>query len=1132
MKIKFLITIIVLTGLFWLLVSGANKASACIPGECTVGETSTWPCGAGNCPEGTNRRGVCVNTGGFNLCPGQGYWTFSCQSNPSCVAVTPIPDQCPAGQQLCADGICRFSCGYNPACSWTDNRPNCAGDGTYCGNPQWSSIYNNYYCPGNPEWFFCCPGLWPNAQGVCACPTCNAAAPAAPVITSPLNNQIIGSSVSSVNIQWNAPASWGTGCPDNRFYRIELFEKTDETTFTLLNIYSVPEGTLAQSVPVVSGKTYRVQVNAYNNALYSNSTVNFSVVPALSPIVSFHNVQMDQCGGRATGSIDSISAINLVNNPLSWQITGSIPVNAQLEELILVFVPSVGANSENSASPLESILLQKAANANAIGVKLNYNNQLLSVSTLNSSALWGSSVSSGNLISGLGDASVIDIGNVTAVTVNPPSSPWDSLKDFSAIISINFGNIFPNNLYNVYLSAVSIDQSGNRYSYNNGSPIISNINYYFKSPQGAWRIDTLSPLASLNGERFNPTDFGLTGSVSDSFGIKDNFSYLTSNLDGAVLSGIGSVPTDPLLEPPAFSNPSTLNLIGDTYYTDLNPGLSAEYTFRLGARDVACNTTYSNFTMPPGQVNFPWVATYNGNLSIGQGTSGLEISSTAAALNLGSIINPFELVSVSKEPAFSSYLLINNQGTLPTRSLLSSTAQVLRSYHNNATETPDGTLWYDYLRSQVLRKGNVITNIDSFEVQNNNLSEPLGQHLATNCVYTSGFACDLDNFSSPINVEITKQFAEGVEESVAIITANSSSQEGAQYCGGNTETGFEYSLPSSVRNNSELSLRAYGIDPSDGSKTLLTWSPKSLYCKSDSEIPPQPELIQNQTFGFGGSCFYELSWSDWGQQEWGYYIDISNSPDFSTFYNKFVDQLDPTTTVIPDGFSDPQTGTPFVPVNGATYYVRVYYITYARHTAVTSFQYSTGMCIASAENKILASNLENSPSVLGISVIVDQSNPKFSTSFGVAEGSNGYFEYNGNLEFPSNMVCDIKGIVFINGDLTLNPNFVTTGQNGCLFIARGNILLNSKNLAGSPVNYDFFQFAAVTDSLLEVSSASSQSGVIFEGTILSKNSPQIYRKLTLENSETYPSLLLVYDPRYRSLFADTFSITEYSIREE
>lgn len=1127
----FYITIIALGAIFSSIVLSL-KVSACIPGDCSIGESSTWQCGAGGCGEGKRKQCSCETF--QSACPGSGGWSCSCVNDASCINVTPPPSQCPTGQELCADNICRPSCGYNPECSWTDNRPNCAGDGTYCGNPQWSGTYNNYFCPGNPEWYFCCPGLWPNAQGVCTCPTCTPASPQPPTITFPVNNQIIGGGTSSVNVTWSAPSGWGAGCPDNRYFRLELYEKIAENSFLLINIYSVGQSTFSQAVPVTSGKTYRAQLSAVNNAGLAYTIVNFTVSPALSPTVNVHDTAFDLCGGRASGSLNFALINNFVNNPAVWRVSGSVPAGAQLEEMILAFVPSTGAYAENSPSPTESVLLQKIRNANALAVKLTYNNQNLLVYTLDSLGNWIGGAANGTIQSSLGRADILDIATETFITVLPAGSPIDEPKTFSSEIKIGFDDIFPNANYNVYLSATSIDSLGNRYSYNNGGIVVPNINYYFKSPSGTWIIDTFSPSSSISGERFNPAEFSTTGLVADANGIRDYFSYVTSDKAGANVAGIGIVPTTPLGSPPDSSNPASLDLIGDRFYIDQDPGLTAQYIFRLGARDNACNIAVSDLIMPPGDVNLPWITSFGGNLSLAQGTSGQEISSLVAAQNLGNIINPLGYVTISGIPAFSSYLLINNIGALPTRSLLSQNNQILNSYQNNAINPPSGTLWYDYLKDKVLKKGNEISNIDTFNVEITNASAPVGRHLNTNCILTTGVACDPDNYSAPVTVALTADFGNGDLTELGTTIANKTSTTSAQYCDGNEVAGFEFTLPSSVRANSNVDIRAYAVDLADNSRHLLNLSPKTLYCQADGDIPPAPVINQSQSYGFGSACNYEITWSDWNQQQSGYFIDISSDPAFNDFYNRFVNQGDPLSVELPAGFFQNGTGSPFVPVNNQTYYVRIYYVEYARHTPVVSFQYNSTMCIAYSNDKILAQNIANisAPSVLGIDVVVNQSNPVFSSSFNVASGSTSFYEYNGNLVLPQDMVCDIKTIIFVNGNLTINPDFTVLGDNGCLFVARGDIILKSKNKTGQPVEYDYYKFGAITDSALVVEAAGSQTGAIIDGSILSKNTPNIQRKLSLENSDQYPSILFKYDTRYRELFADLFSIAEYSIREE
>lgn len=105
-----------------------------------------------------------------------------CTKNPSACA--------PLNRKCSKAGFCGS---YQAKCAWTDNRPNCMGDGTFCGADS-----NN--C-GGKQGMKCCPGLTVQPNGACGCPgsvptpTPKPPAPVCMSITRDIASPTLGASV-------------------------------------------------------------------------------------------------------------------------------------------------------------------------------------------------------------------------------------------------------------------------------------------------------------------------------------------------------------------------------------------------------------------------------------------------------------------------------------------------------------------------------------------------------------------------------------------------------------------------------------------------------------------------------------------------------------------------------------------------------------------------------------------------------------------------------------------------------------------------------------------------------------------------------------------------------------------------
>jgi hypothetical protein len=138
-------------------------------------------------------------------------------------------------------------------------------------------------------------------------------------------------------------------------------------------------------------------------------------------------------------------------------------------------------------------------------------------------------------------------------------------------------------------------------------------------------------------------------------------------------------------------------------------------------------------------------------------------------------------------------------------------------------------------------------------------------------------------------------------------------------------------------------------------------------------------------------------------------------------------------------------------------------------------------------------------------------------------------ERSGDLTVSSGAVCNIKAILLISGNLTIEPDLRTSGNsNGCIYIVKGNVTIgvgtrkNPANvLANSPTQYDIIEGMFVVDgqfnSSLDVfADGRKGDGLYLKGGLISK-SVDLRRDITGFSNTRQPSEVFVYDPRYMAI---------------
>lgn len=163
---------------------------------------------------------------------------------------------------------------------------------------------------------------------------------------------------------------------------------------------------------------------------------------------------------------------------------------------------------------------------------------------------------------------------------------------------------------------------------------------------------------------------------------------------------------------------------------------------------------------------------------------------------------------------------------------------------------------------------------------------------------------------------------------------------------------------------------------------------------------------------------------------------------------------------------------------------------------------------------------------------------------GTANARQYYLVNNPEFRILSGTVCDQRALIFVNGNLTIEPDFTNSSvENGCIFIVKGNVTIEKGTTKtsvalGSSIDagYDEIQafiiangtFTAIADNNLPTL---KWDGLRIVGGVFA-NQLVLQRNLNTTANDTQPAHLVVYDPRYRVFFGSDLSAKTYSLREE
>lgn len=170
----------------------------------------------------------------------------------------------------------------------------------------------------------------------------------------------------------------------------------------------------------------------------------------------------------------------------------------------------------------------------------------------------------------------------------------------------------------------------------------------------------------------------------------------------------------------------------------------------------------------------------------------------------------------------------------------------------------------------------------------------------------------------------------------------------------------------------------------------------------------------------------------------------------------------------------------------------------------------------------------------------------FSSNYGLPANTKRVFFHNlngGTLNVAANATCDYRAIIFVNGNIVVNPNLNKSGTNACMFIATGNITIaagtyKSAGLpAGSLANYDYvYGFFVADGSFITQRDWTGVVGQLADGLYLRgsvvANIVNFDRDLGSSNNNAQPAEVIEYDPLYLNTFRNDLSLKRFSLREQ
>lgn len=514
---------------------------------------------------------------------------------------------------------------------------------------------------------------------------CTVTPPGVAGLVSPANNSTVNST--TVNLQWNNPSSYGTGCPNTI---------NNNRVFVSLNCngtYTDESGPIGiNNTFTLSGlnwnTTYCWRVQTSNSSADTFSAVFRFTIPPISTLQA-DSVFGDVCGNGITGRISQPGT----SNPITFNYAFSNP-GGNYNEAWLAFVPSTGPYAENRDTVDADTVNAKALNADGIVVR-----QIRSVSPNQVSILLPSPTRwSAGRDGSPGNESIPNFPNNTIVVTSINSATNTSQTGtLNASFQLQINENLLSGNYNVYGLVITENGGVSRSSHATGSQNI----YKLLTNTSSWTIDNDAPSVSVVGPSvIGPNQFSMNYIASDPNGIQENAGYIYSDVAGARLDdnagNIITTGTTPLTYPTNTQNAgipqnSPLNVTGT--YTDLDPGLNAQYVFRLYSVDNACNVAE---TTQSATIIQPWLISYDNTISANGGFNSITIP------DVSGYTVPF--TSDIGTPFLNNFGVISGNANVPT-TRSSRTNTIANNYDNLASTLPEDSgesTWYEHLQNLAL----------------------------------------------------------------------------------------------------------------------------------------------------------------------------------------------------------------------------------------------------------------------------------------------------------------------------------------------------------------------------------------------------------------------------------------------
>lgn len=528
-----------------------------------------------------------------------------------------------------------------------------------------------------------CPGGNPPSNP----PACNKSSPGIPTNQAPLQGSV--NNPKPITLRW-ANAGWGAGCPNTNYNKIFYRPKTQacniptgyqETAYFAATTSRVFNAELAW------GTTYCWYVEQFNRAFSTFSTPSEFTTSRPPVYTGGGFTGIDVCGNQSSGRTAAG-----VTNPIEWTASFSNPEPTNVMEwFVLAMVPTTGTYGVNTDTADWTTTYTKAMQSGSFVFAINKpGTAAATYKSLNLPASWTTAPPSAtSLTSGNGRAVLMDLNSGTSLVTNGANA--------TAKYRIGFNNTFPSGTYNIYVITLTSNPALGTLMFSNDATA---ANPYFMKKSGTWRVDMTPPSATITTPTLNALDgtFSMTWSVSDNIGVTGVRSYIYSDVNGAVIRD-NTIGTDITTQIGELSYPTASNAgiglgnLGNHVYKDQSPDTGAAYSFKLHARDAACNFAETSVKKDPLT---PWLLGANGDIS---GRGGIAKTKIPVISNF---TIPF--TTTTGESFFSQYGSISGTDT-NALGKISKFAENINNYLDDAIIPPHSgdTAWYDYLLDKVIK---------------------------------------------------------------------------------------------------------------------------------------------------------------------------------------------------------------------------------------------------------------------------------------------------------------------------------------------------------------------------------------------------------------------------------------------